>query len=76
MNVLHYFDLFIIVRRQGRQADEELSAGISINKTGNMKGRNTSNNNTRNNLQTNNKSQVQTIKENQKNYKKTTKLKT
>lgn len=54
MNVLHYFDLFIIVRRQGRQADEELSAGISINKTGNMKGRNTSNNNTRNNLQTNN----------------------
>lgn len=37
MNSLHYFGLFIIVTREARKAgDEELGAGISINKTGNQ----------------------------------------
>lgn len=37
MNGLHYFGLFIFVTREARKAgDEELGAGISINKTGNQ----------------------------------------
>lgn len=67
-----WFALLCLIYYCNTRGKEGSRRGIRrryFKKPGNMKGRNTSNKNMRNNLQTNNKTEVQTIKGNQKNYK-------